>query len=98
MPVVDSSPRAVSLCRRFTLALAPIECDRVREQLSLWASTPAGFDFSPFAELAVNTEHRVGGNEVRVLGPGVQIGVIESDHTDPIKGEGAAVVAGLRSL
>ncbi len=28
-----------------------------------------------------------------MLGPGVQVGVIESDHTDPIKGEGAAVVA-----
>ena len=64
----------------------------MRDQIDLWASSPAGFDFSAFGELAVNTEHRVDGDEVRLLSSGVEVANIASDHTEPIKGSGRAII------
>lgn len=85
-------PEGVLVPARFELHLAPVQCDRVREQLDLWSSSPVGFDFSSFAGLATNTEHRVDAEDVRVLGPGVRVATIDADHTAPVKGEGAATV------
>lgn len=76
----------------FRLFLAAASCGRVRDQVELWRSSPAGFEFDHFADLAVNTEHRVEGNEVRMLSPGVEVARIESDHTGPINGAGEVVI------
>ncbi len=78
---------------RFRLYVAPAECGRVREQIDVWGSRPAGFDFSAFRDLAVNTEHRVDGEDVRRLGPPVLIAEFASDHVEPIKGGGPSEIA-----
>lgn len=75
---------------RFRMFLAPAECSRVREQIDLWSGSPAGFDFSAFAELAVNTEYRVDADEVRLLAEGVEVADIAADHIATINGTGGA--------
>ena len=85
-------PDGVLVPAGFRMFVAPARCKKVREQIDAWASCPAGFDFSVFCELAVNTEHYVDGDQVLLLGPGIQVAEIRSDHTDSIKGGGVALV------
>lgn len=79
------------LCR-FRLYVAPVECAHIREWTELRRASPAGYDFSAFQELAVNTEHRLASDEVRTLGPNVLIAAIAADYTTPIKGSGWTAV------
>jgi SAM-dependent methyltransferase len=76
----------------FRLLLAPARCRRVREQLDVWASEPAGFDFSVFHRLAVNTEHRVDAGDIELLGPGAVVAEFPSDHLDRIEGRMRATI------
>ena len=86
------APDGVLVPAGFRMFLAPAECSSVRDQIDLWASSPAGFDFSTFGELSVNTEHRTDGDKVCLLSPGVEVANIASDHTQPIKGSGTATI------
>lgn len=75
----------------FRLFLAPARSSVIREQIDLWRSTPAGFDLTPFAEAAVDTEHAVADDQVLALGEGVEIASIRSDHVAEITGSGTDV-------
>ena len=86
------APEGVLVPAGFELFVAPAQCDSVRKQLDLWRAEPVGMDFGPFAELAVNTEHRIDAEDVRLLGPGVSIATIPSDHIGPIRGAGDVVI------
>lgn len=91
------APDGVLLPAGFRMFLAPAECSTVREQIDLWGSRPAGFDFGVFRELAINTEHRVNDDEVEILAAPVEVARIPSDHIESIKGEGETdVVVGGR--
>lgn len=84
---------AVLIPSNFRLFVAPATCQSVRDQIALWRSGPAGFDFSAFATAAVNTEHRISGGACAVLGTPVCVGAVEADHIDPILGEGVSTIA-----
>jgi protein arginine N-methyltransferase 1 len=70
----------------FELVVAPACCDPLREQLDTWSARVRGFDFSVFAEAAVNTEHRIGGDDVVPLAPGAVLAEIAADHVAAIEG------------
>jgi len=83
------APDGVMVPASFRLFLAPARSDPIRAQLDLWASHPAGFDFSTFHTLAVNTEHRVADDEVNALAEGVEVAEIAADHVDRVTGRGS---------
>ena len=83
---------AVLVPARFRLFLAPATSDVVRQQIELWRSSPAGLDFSAFAEAAVNTEHHISGEEAETLSAGVCVGDIAADDTSAVKAQGTAIV------
>lgn len=88
------APDSVLVPAGFRMFLAPAECPTVREEIDVWRSSPGGFDFSVFHELAVNTEHQANDDQIRLLGPGVQVAQIAADHIDAIKGGGTTIVEG----
>ena len=83
---------AVLVPSNFRLFVAPASCPSVRDQITLWRSRPAGFDFSAFGSSAVNTEHRIDDGACRVIGTPVGVGAIKADHIDPILGEGSSTI------
>ena len=76
----------------FRLHLTAVTCDLVRDQIDLWNSHPGGFDFSVFRDLAINSEHRVQADQVRVLSRGLEIANISSDHVESITGAGTITI------
>jgi SAM-dependent methyltransferase len=73
---------------RFRLLVAPVTCATIREQIDLWGAAPAGIDFSPFRDAAVNTEHTVEGDDVHLLAAGTVVAEVDADHIEPIAGGG----------
>ena len=70
----------------FRLLIAPVESRLWAEQVGVWASRPAGFDFAPMAELAANTELRIELSDDEILGPPSEWAVADADHDGPIRG------------
>ena len=62
---------------RVTMYLAPVEAPVLRDGLTFWAGSPAGFSFAPAREVAVNSGHRFRLEPEQLLGPGVPGAAIE---------------------
>jgi len=70
----------------FTLLAAPVDSLDWSRQVGVWSARPAGFDFSPMAELAANTELRIELSSEEILGPPTQWARAAADHDGPIQG------------
>jgi Arginine methyltransferase oligomerization subdomain/Ribosomal protein L11 methyltransferase (PrmA) len=51
-------PDSIMIPSRVDMYIAPVECPQIYEEIELWNSAPAGFDFRPARSLAVNTCYR----------------------------------------
>ncbi|HUP76878.1 MAG TPA: 50S ribosomal protein L11 methyltransferase [Acidimicrobiales bacterium] len=64
---------------------APVTTDSWERTVGAWARKPAGFDFSPVIEPAVNTEYRLELTSDAFLGQPAQFAEVAADH-DAIRG------------
>lgn len=87
-------PEGVTLPRRMSLMLAPVEAPDLFEQVEFWNSSPAGFNFRPTRALAANTGYQVNLVPESVCGDAVAIADIDLDHADAgvFHGEATALV------
>jgi len=87
-------PEGVTLPRRMSLMLAPVEATDLFGQVEFWNSSPAGFDFRPTRALAANTGYQVNLSPESVCGDAVAIAKIDLDHADAgvLHGEAASMI------
>lgn len=79
---------------RVTMFVAPVEAPGFREELAFWTREPAGFNFVPAHQIALNSGHRVHLGREHLLGAGVPGAVIDlRTVVDAPFGCGATLVA-----
>jgi SAM-dependent methyltransferase len=81
------APDGIFIPGAFQLLAAPVASSDWDDNVGVWASRPAGFDLSPFFELATNTEFRVEIPTGEFLGAPTPWATIEADHDKPIAGQ-----------
>ncbi len=70
----------------FQLFLAPVTTDFWTKTVGLWDTRPGGFDLSPMAEHAANTEFRIELAPSAFLARPVKFAEVAADCDDPIRG------------
>lgn len=79
--------RTVLVPASFALLAAPLAATDWERFVGIWRQQPGGFDLSPMATLAANTEFRVELTPEEFLGAPAPWATIPSDHADPVVGE-----------
>lgn len=80
------APGGVLMPSSFQLYAAPVTTDYWAKTVGVWSARPGGFDLTPMAELAVNTEYRVELEPSSFLAEPAQFAKIESHSDEPISG------------
>jgi hypothetical protein len=87
-------PEGVTIPRRMTLMLAPVNAPDFFAQVDFWNTSPAGFDFRSTRVLAANTGYQVDFSPANVCGDAVAIANIDLNHatTAPFRGDVTATI------
>lgn len=79
-------PNGALVPSSFQLFLAPVTTNFWTNTVGIWDSRPCGFDLSPMAEHAANTEFRVELESSALLAEPAEFAKVAADCDDPIRG------------